>query len=148
VPDGIIMSTTSRLVIVGVLALAVGVAVGLRRKDAASSPPPSSASAASTPVGLPRLVDVGADKCIPCKAMAPILEELRQEYAGRLRVDFIDAWKYPAQAAPFDVYGIPTQIFFDPAGRELYRHTGFISKEDILDTWRRLGVRLTPGAKS
>ena len=96
-------------------------------------------------VALPRLVDVGADKCIPCKAMAPILEELRVEYAGRLRVDFIDAWKYPDQAVPFNVYGIPTQIFFDPSGRELYRHVGFFSKEDILSTWRRLGFSLTPG---
>ena len=80
--------------------------------------------------------------------MAPILEELRQEYAGRLRVDFIDAWKYPDQAVPFNVYGIPTQIFFDPSGRELHRHEGFISKEDILATWRRLGFPLTPGEKS
>ena len=80
--------------------------------------------------------------------MAPILEELRQEYAGRLRVDFIDAWKHPDQAAPFNVYGIPTQIFFDPSGRELYRHVGFISKEDILSTWRRLGYPLTPGDES
>jgi len=138
------MSTGSRLVIVGVLVLAVGVAVALRRDDA----PSSTAASASAAAALPRLVDVGADKCIPCKAMAPILEELRQEYAGRLRVDFIDAWKYPDQAAPFNVYGIPTQIFFDPAGRELHRHLGFISKEDILATWRRLGFSLTPGEKS
>jgi thioredoxin 1 len=98
-------------------------------------------------VALPRLVDVGADKCIPCKAMAPILENLRQEYAGRLRVEFIDAWKYPDQAEPFNVYGIPTQIFFDASGRELHRHVGFISKEEILATWRRLGFSLS-GEKS
>ncbi|HSK08599.1 MAG TPA: thioredoxin family protein [Vicinamibacterales bacterium] len=100
------------------------------------------------PVALPRLVDVGADQCIPCKAMAPILEELRQEYAGRLRVDFIDAWKFPDQATPFRVIGIPTQIFFDPSGRELFRHVGFFSKEDILATWRRLGYPLTARGES
>ena len=77
--------------------------------------------------------------------MAPILVELRRDYAGRLRVDFIDAWKYPDQAEPFNVFGIPTQIFFDPSGRELHRHVGFFSKEDILSTWRRLGYPLTPG---
>ena len=76
--------------------------------------------------------------------MAPILEELRLECAGQLRVDFIDAWKYPDQAVPFNVYGIPTQIFFDPSGRELHRHVGFISKEEILSIWRRLGFPLTP----
>jgi thioredoxin 1 len=137
------MSTASRLVIVGVLVIAVGVAVALRRHDA-SSPAAASASAA---VALPRLVDVGADQCIPCKAMAPILENLRQDYAGQLRVDFIDAWKNPDAAAPFNVYGIPTQIFFDPSGRELHRHLGFISKEDILETWRQLGFRLTANGK-
>ncbi|MDO8835228.1 MAG: thioredoxin family protein, partial [Vicinamibacterales bacterium] len=36
--------------------------------------------------GLPRLVDLGADSCIPCKAMAPFLVELRTEYAGRMQV--------------------------------------------------------------
>jgi thioredoxin 1 len=137
------MSTASRLVVVGVLVVAVGVAVALRRDEA----PPSTVASAPAAAALPRLVDVGADKCIPCKAMAPILEELRQEYAGRLRVDFIDAWKFPAQAEPFNVYGIPTQIFFDPSGRELHRHLGFISKEDILATWGRLGFSLTPGEK-
>jgi len=106
-----------------------------------------SASATAT-TGLPRLVDVGADQCIPCKAMAPILESLRREYAGRLRVDFIDAWKHPEQVVPFRVYGIPTQIFLDPAGRELYRHIGFFSKEDILATWRLLGYPLTPQDES
>jgi thioredoxin 1 len=41
-------------------------------------------------------------------------------------------------------YSIPTQIFFDASGRELYRHQGFMSKTDILATWQRLGVTLTP----
>ena len=111
----------------------------------AAAAPDARTAAPRGPVALPRLVDVGADQCIPCKAMAPILEELRQEYAGRLRVDFIDAWKFPDQAPPFKVIGSPTQIFFDPSGRELFRHVGFFSKEDILATWRRLGYPLTAG---
>lgn len=116
-----------------------------RREPAATVAKTSADAPRAVAVALPRLVDVGADKCIPCKAMAPILEELRVEYAGRFRVDFVDAWKYPDQAVPFNVYGIPTQIFFDASGRELYRHVGFISKEEILSTWRRLGFPMTPG---
>jgi thioredoxin 1 len=137
------MSTPSRLVIVGALILAVAVTVALRRDNAS----PSSGPSASAAVALPRLVDVGADQCIPCKAMVPVLEDLRREYAGRLRVDFIDAWKHPEQAEPFNVYGIPVQIFLDPSGRELYRHLGFFSKDEILATWRRLGFPLS-GEKS
>ena len=135
------MSTASRLVIVGALVLAVAVTVALRRDN----PSPQSGSPVSAVAALPRLVDLGADNCIPCKAMAPILVELRQEYAGRLRVDFIDVNKFPDQAEPFNIYAIPTQVFFDPSGRELYRHLGFFSKDDILATWRRLGFPLSGG---
>jgi thioredoxin 1 len=137
------MSTAFRLAIVSALVLAVTVTVALRRDNAS----PSSGAPASAVAALPRLVDLGADNCIPCKAMMPVLEELRREYAGRLRVDFIDVNKSPGQAEPFRIYAIPTQIFIDPSGRELTRHLGFISKEEILDTWRQLGYRLTPAAK-
>lgn len=107
----------------------------------AGSHPPGAAS-----TGVPRLVDLGADSCIPCKAMAPILVELRAEYAGRLQVDFIDVWKNPGAADPYRIYAIPTQIFFDSQGKELSRHEGFLSKADILATWRRLGYDLNSPA--
>ena len=48
---------------------------------------------------LPRLVDVGADKCIPCIKMAPILDQLREDFAGRLEVKFVDAWKNREEAS-------------------------------------------------
>jgi thioredoxin 1 len=92
---------------------------------------------------LPRLVDLGADKCIPCKMMTPILEELKREYAGQLEVEFIDVWKNPDEAKKYEINIIPTQIFYDASGKELFRHEGFISKEDILGEWKELGVELT-----
>lgn len=87
----------------------------------------------------PRLVDVGADKCIPCIKMAPILEQLREDFTGRMEVKFIDAWKNREAAASYGVQMIPTQIFFAADGKELYRHTGFYSREEILGRWRELG---------
>ena len=92
---------------------------------------------------LPRLVDLGADKCIPCKMMAPILEELKTEYTGKLQVDFIDVWKDPAPGQKAGIRVIPTQIFYDASGKELFRHEGFYSKEDILAKWKELGTDLT-----
>jgi thioredoxin 1 len=80
---------------------------------------------------LPRLVDLGADKCIPCKKLAPILEELRTEYQGKLSVEFIDVWKNPAAGQPYNIRLIPTQILYDRDGKEVWRHEGFISKEDL-----------------
>ena len=93
---------------------------------------------------LPRLVDLGAGKCIPCKKMAPILEELKKEQAGKLEVEFIDVWKDPEAGKPYRILMIPTQIFFDAKGKELFRHEGFYSKEDILTKWKELGVELKP----
>jgi thioredoxin 1 len=91
---------------------------------------------------LPRLVDLGADKCIPCKMMAPILEELKTTYSGRLQVDFIDVWKNPDEAPKYKISVIPTQIFYDSSGKELFRHEGFFAKEDILAKWKEFGVDL------
>lgn len=89
------------------------------------------------------MVDLGASKCIPCKKMAPILEELKKEYVGRLQVDFIDVWVNPSAGKDYGINMIPTQIFYDPAGRELFRHEGFMAKEDILAQWKALGYDFT-----
>ncbi len=94
---------------------------------------------------LPRLVDLGASSCIPCKLMAPILEELKKEYAGTFNVEFIDVWKNPAAKKEYKIMLIPTQIFFDATGKELFRHEGFLSKEDILSKWKELNIDLEKG---
>ena len=91
---------------------------------------------------LPRLTELGADKCIPCKMMAPILEELKSEYAGKLEVVFIDVWKNPEKGREYGIRVIPTQIFYDADGNEFFRHVGFFSKEDIMKTFREKGVNL------
>lgn len=91
---------------------------------------------------LPKLLDLGAGKCVPCKAMVPVLEELEKEYAGRLIVEFIDVWKNEGAGKQYGVDIIPTQIFYDASGKELFRHTGFFGKEDILAKWKELGVNL------
>ena len=97
---------------------------------------------------MPRLVDLGAGKCIPCKKMAPILEELKKEYAGRMEVEFIDVWKNPDAGKAYGVEMIPTQIFYDASGKELDRHTGFFVREDILAKWKELGVNLKPETRN
>jgi thioredoxin 1 len=61
-------------------------------------------------------------------------------------VVFIDVRENPAAGQAYGILGIPTQIFYDASGRELFRHEGFFSKEDILETWKVLGIELE-GAK-
>ncbi len=94
---------------------------------------------ASLAESLPKLVDVGADKCIPCIKMAPILDQLKKDFAGRMEVQFVDAWKNRKEAGKYGVRMIPTQIFYATDGSELYRHTGFYGREEILGKWRELG---------
>lgn len=91
---------------------------------------------------LPLLMDLGADKCIPCKMMTPILDELKEDYKGQLDVKFIDVWKSPAAGQKYNIDYIPVQIFFDANGTELFRHVGFFAKEDILAKWKELGINL------
>jgi len=97
--------------------------------------------------GLPRLLDLGASGCLPCRLMKPILRELRQEYEGSLVVEVIDVWENPAMGKKYNVRAVPTQIFFDASGKELYRHMGFMTKRDILNTFERLGIKLKKSHK-
>lgn len=129
----------SALLIAAVVVVVVSVAI-LRRQAPPGPDAARSAPAGTQPVALPRMVDLGADKCIPCKEMAPILVELRKEYSGRATIEFIDVWTNPAAGEPYGVRVIPTQIFFDRYGREVWRHEGFLSKADIVAKLRELGA--------
>ncbi len=86
------------------------------------------------------MIDLGATECIPCKMMAPIMEELEKEYAGKADIIFIDVWKNPDQAKKYGIRAIPTQIFFDAEGREAFRHEGFMDKKSIVQKLAKLGV--------
>lgn len=107
---------------------------------------PAALFAAAPPPEVPvkrmvTMVDLGAKKCIPCKMMAPILEKLEKVYAGRAAIVFLDVWEDPAPARRFGIRGIPTQIFFDKEGREVFRHLGFLSEEAIVRRLKDMGVK-------
>lgn len=105
----------------------------------ADNPPKPTGQTSSVVQTLPKLVDVGADKCIPCIKMAPILDQLREDFRGEMDVVFVDVWKKREEAARYGIQMIPTQIFYAADGKELFRHTGFYSREEILARWRELG---------
>ena len=90
--------------------------------------------------GMVTMVDLGAKRCIPCKMMAPILEKLQKTYAGRAAIVFFDVWEDSAPLKRFRVRGIPTQIFFDKNGEEVYRHVGFMSEAAIITQLKFMGV--------
>lgn len=91
---------------------------------------------------VPRLVDLGAGKCVPCKQMKPVLDELKRDYADQFETVFIDVWENRDEGKKYGIRLIPTQIFYDATGQERFRHEGFMAKKDILAKWRELGVAL------
>jgi len=90
--------------------------------------------------GMVTMIDLGAKKCIPCKMMAPILEKMEKVYQDKAAIVFIDVWENREQAGRFGIRAIPTQIFFNPEGKEVYRHVGFLSEEAIVDQLKKMGV--------
>ena len=103
----------------------------------ASHPPPAGA----VPVkGMVTMVDLGADSCVPCKMMAPTIIKLEKAYRGKAAIVFIDVWKDKEPAKRFGIRAIPTQIFFDKGGKEVYRHTGFMGEADIVSQLKKMGV--------
>jgi thioredoxin 1 len=94
--------------------------------------------------GSVTMIDLGAKKCIPCKMMAPILEKLEKTYQGKADIVFIDVWQNNDQGTRFKVSAIPTQIFFDKNGQEVFRHVGFMDEESIIRQLTKMGV-LSPG---
>jgi thioredoxin 1 len=90
--------------------------------------------------GIVTLVDIGAKSCIPCKMMDPILQKMDKRYEGKAAVIFIDVRYHQEEARRFQINGIPTQIFFDKTGKEIYRHTGFMSEAAIVEQFRKMGI--------
>ena len=90
--------------------------------------------------GTVTMIDLGAKSCIPCKMMTPILEKLEKNYKGRAEIIFIDVRENQSQGQRFRIQYIPTQIFFDKTGQEVYRHVGFMSESDIVAQLKKIGV--------
>jgi len=87
-------------------------------------------------------IELGSVKCIPCKMMKPILEEIKKEYKGQVKVVFYDVWipEGKPYGRKYSIRAIPTQVFLDKDGKEFFRHMGFLSKEKIVKVLKKQGV--------
>jgi len=84
------------------------------------------------------MVDLGAKACIPCKMMMPVMDAVEKEYAGKAAIIFIDVWENPDQSKKYGLKSIPTQIFYDRQGKEVFRHEGFFDKKPISEILDKL----------
>ena len=138
------MTKSVRILIFVLVAAAAAAVVALRahgrKEQTKAATAPQSATAEK---GLPKLVEIGGLWCIPCQLMAPIMDSIKKEQEGRLEVVFVPVEQNPTPPLPYGVRVIPTQIFVDASGKELWRHEGFISKDDIIAKWKEFGVDLS-----
>ena len=66
--------------------------------------------------GMPIIIDFGADSCIPCKEMAPVLKKMNAEMQGTAIIKFVDVWKNGNAANGFPIQVIPTQVLVNADG--------------------------------
>ena len=86
-------------------------------------------------------IELGSVNCIPCRQMQPIMKEIADEYPDQVLVVFYDVWKNPAPGEHYKIQLIPTQVFIDERGNELFRHVGVFPKEEILKFLKEHGVK-------
>jgi len=89
-------------------------------------------------------IELGSVKCVPCKMMMPIMEEVEEKYGDEVKVIFHDVWTAEGRpyAKKYGIRGIPTQVFLDENGKEFHRHVGFYPKEQLFEVLKKKGVSI------
>jgi thioredoxin 1 len=98
--------------------------------------------AVTVAIKLPKMLELGSVGCKACKKMEPVVNELKKNYSDKLLVEFVDVMQNPQIGEKYNLKTIPTQIFLDADGKEVFRHTGFFSKEEIISKWKEIGYDL------
>ncbi len=91
--------------------------------------------------GMVTMVDLGATGCIPCMIMSHVVDSLQKKYQGQAAIYFIDIKKYPKEGPKFGINVIPTQIFYNKDGKEVYRHEGVMLEGAVTAKLESLGVK-------
>jgi thioredoxin 1 len=88
-------------------------------------------------------IELGSDKCIPCKKMKPVMESLEKRYGEQLEIIFYDVWtdEHKDKSGKYKIKLIPTQIFLDAKGKEIHRHEGFYPEAEIDKFLKKRGLK-------
>ncbi len=90
--------------------------------------------------GKPMVVDFGSNSCIPCRQLRPVLQKVRKDHEGKLEVLIIEIQKNQQLAADYQIQVMPTVVFIDKTGKEVFRHQGFMSEEKIKEQLSKMGL--------
>jgi len=99
---------------------------------------------AQTSKPMVTFIELGSDKCIPCKKMQPILKSIEKKYREQIKVVFYDVWKdeYKSKSDEYKIKLIPTQIFLDANGKEIFRHEGYYPEAQIDKFLQSKGLKI------
>lgn len=86
------------------------------------------------------MLELGSIGCVSCEQMKPVMQKLRETYAGKLEVIFVDIREDRKSGRRFRVLMMPTQVFLDREGREFHRHIGFYSFDEIASVLKKAGI--------
>jgi len=116
------------------------------KQAAAPKPKPEPTEVAEKPKELPKMWDFGSEKCIPCKTMLEILTPMMADYKGKVDIRIINVYEETELTKQYRISVIPTQVFIDATGKELFRHIGVYPRDSIEAKFRELDMPIVTGA--
>jgi thioredoxin 1 len=135
--------TVRKLLIVGGILLAFG-PFAMSQAGEKKGPPKGQKAEQAQPASSktqPTLLEFGRGKCIPCKMMKPILEELMKECEGKAVIRIVNIDQEKELTEKNKIMMIPTQVFYDTTGKEVFRHVGFFEKDSVKVHLQAVGVK-------
>jgi len=87
------------------------------------------------------VVEFGGPTCVPCTRMQPILAELQQQFGTRAQIRNFYVTENLKEARSFQIISMPTQVIFNPSGKEVARHIGFLEKDAFVAALTKAGLR-------
>ena len=115
---------------IGLLGLIVGLSLVWQPSLALAGPAPNP--------GKPALYDFGRGMCIPCKEMEKVLTDIKGEYGDQVEVRLVMMEKNEDLFKQYKIMLVPTQVFLDASGKELDRHIGALSKDEVVKKLKEL----------
>lgn len=91
-----------------------------------------------SPGSKPALYDFGMGMCIPCKDMEKVLDAIKSKYGNQIEVRLLLAEKERPMFDKFKIVGVPTQVFLDTAGKEVDRHVGAYTENELTKKLKEL----------
>jgi len=108
-------------------------------------PKPEPEKVTEKPRQLPKMWDFGSEKCIPCKTMLKILTPMMADYKDKVDIRIINVYEETELTKQFRIVTIPTQVFIDAEGKELFRHIGVYPRDSIEAKFREFGLPIVTG---